>query len=94
MHRLRAVFSELQQGAATPGSGAGNCAAAEQVSGNQIAAGTGAVRNHLREGPIEISRVCGRQAVYRFSFRRQGGSQKRRFQFNIERACLLVTIVP
>ena len=75
MDRFRAVFSELQQGAATLGGGAGNRAATEQVAGNQIAAGTRVVRHHLREGPVKISRVCDRQPVRRFSFRGKPGSQ-------------------
>src|SRR5438067_10354819 len=41
----------------------GDCAAAEEIAGQQIAAAAGVMRNKLRDGPIQIQRVAARHPV-------------------------------
>ena len=54
-----AALGDFEHAALRAGMWAGDGAAGQDVSGEQIAAVAGVVREHLREGPVEVAKVAG-----------------------------------
>src|SRR4051794_24612770 len=87
--RLAAALGDLQQRAEAVLGGGGDGAAAEEVARHQVAAAAGVVRQHLREGPVEVAGVGQREAE-----RPALPGDQRDLHRQVERALRLVFLVP
>ena len=93
-YRGRPAMRGFQQATASSVIRCGDGAGAEEIARSQFAAVTRMMRHHLRSGPIHVTRVAKIQSVRRKALLLKPRREQEHFERQINRARLLVYLVP